>query len=129
MGNASVVVYTDRHYAHRFHLLNNVYDEGEYALIPPALGTGMTEATVEGNGIYYHPSANSYATKIGDSYFATTWPNNTKANTRALVNFVDDSGKNFRLASNSPFKGQATDGTDPGVDYVKLNAAIEGVVP
>ena len=35
---------------------------------------------------------------------------------------------NYRLASSSPYKGKASDGSDPGVDHDRLNAALAGVV-
>jgi hypothetical protein len=32
------------------------------------------------------------------------------------VGFVNAAGGDYRLAASSPYKGQATDGTDPGAD-------------
>lgn len=40
------------------------------------------------------------------------------------VGFVNYLGGDYRLAVNSPYKGKATDGTDPGVDMDKLLLAI-----
>lgn len=42
------------------------------------------------------------------------------------VGFVDSTSGNYRLASSSPYKGQATDGTDPGVDMDALLLALNG---
>ncbi len=44
------------------------------------------------------------------------------------VGFVDYAGGNYRLASTSPYKGQGTDGKDPGVDMQALEAATAGVI-
>ena len=61
--------------------------------------------------------------------------NNFFPATMAEVGFVDAGGPigtsftpgNYRLTASSPYKGKATDGTDPGVDYDRLNAALVGV--
>jgi len=41
----------------------------------------------------------------------------------AAIGFVDLAGGNYRLAASSPYKGKATDGKDPGVDWDALEAA------
>ena len=43
-----------------------------------------------------------------------------------LSHFVNASGGDYRLASGSTFKLAATDGTDVGVDIVKLSAVQAG---
>jgi hypothetical protein len=42
------------------------------------------------------------------------------------IRFVDAANGNYRLAPNSPYRGKATDGTDPGCNIDKLLAAIGG---
>jgi hypothetical protein len=42
--------------------------------------------------------------------------------------FVDARNGNFALTANSPLKGQATDGSDIGVNMTSLNAATAGVI-
>jgi len=44
----------------------------------------------------------------------------------AVIGFVDAANGNYRLSSTSPYKGKATDGKDPGVDWDALNAAQGG---
>lgn len=44
------------------------------------------------------------------------------------IGFVDLAGKNYRLASTSPYKGKGTDGKDPGIDWDALEAAQKGTV-
>jgi hypothetical protein len=56
---------------------------------------------------YYTPAPNSYLT--------ATW---------SAVGFADLSNSNYRLATTSPYKGQATDGKDIGCDIDALNAAM-----
>ncbi len=59
------------------------------------------------------------------------WPsNNFMPATLSLVQFANPNGLNggdYRLLPTSPYKGKATDGTDPGADVAKVNAAIAGV--
>ena len=67
-----------------------------------------------------------------------TWlnpfPNNAVVTSLAEVGFVNappslDASGDYRLSNNSPFKGKASDGKDPGVDIDQLNAAIFGTSP
>ncbi len=59
------------------------------------------------------------------------WPsNNSMPATPSLVQFANPNGLNggdYTLLPTSPYKGKATDGTDPGADVAKVNAAIAGV--
>ncbi|PYP98841.1 MAG: hypothetical protein DMD38_00120, partial [Gemmatimonadetes bacterium] len=43
------------------------------------------------------------------------------------VGFVNAAGGDYRLAASSPYKGQATDGTDPGADITAVLTATSGV--
>jgi hypothetical protein len=60
-------------------------------------------------------------------------PNSYIVTTAAAVGFVNvtnaDAAQDYHgyaLASTSPFKGRASDGTDPGVDFGTLDAALSG---
>ncbi len=44
------------------------------------------------------------------------------------VGFVSTSGGDYRLSSSSPYKGKASDGTDPGADVAAVRALTAGVV-
>ena len=46
----------------------------------------------------------------------------------SAVGFSNYSGGDLSLTSSSPYKGKASDGTDPGVDFAALRAATTGVV-
>ena len=48
--------------------------------------------------------------------------------TTAAIGFVSPGAQNYRLAASSPYRGRASDGTDPGADIGALNALIDGVV-
>lgn len=52
------------------------------------------------------------------------YPNNYFP-TLAAVGFTDPEKGDYRLASGSPDKGKASDGTDPGVDMDALNNALK----
>lgn len=47
----------------------------------------------------------------------------------ADIGFVDHAAGNYRLQSGSAYKGRGADGTDIGVDYQALEAALAGQVP
>ena len=62
------------------------------------------------------------------------YPDNFLVTSIAAVGFTNapaslDATGNYRLRSDSPFKGKASDGKDPGVDIDQLNAAIFGSSP
>jgi hypothetical protein len=46
----------------------------------------------------------------------------------AQAGFVTAANGDYRLSSSSPYKGRATDGTDPGVNFDELNRQLAGVV-
>jgi hypothetical protein len=55
-------------------------------------------------------------------------PGNFFPNTYNDVGFVDYNNSNYQLASNSPYKNRASDGTDPGADINALNSRLAGVI-
>ncbi len=57
--------------------------------------------------IAWHPSASYYPATVGEVGFVST--------------------SDYRLGSGSPFKGKATDGTDPGPDFATLMQKTAGV--
>jgi hypothetical protein len=71
----------------------------------------------------------SDAGKIGDGPLTARYPNDLIASAQQAVGFSDPAAGNYRLAANSPFKGQGSDGTDPGVDMDQLVAALGGTLP
>ncbi len=53
------------------------------------------------------------------------WPGDNSTGV-SVVKFKDYNGDDFRLADDSPYKGQASDGSDPGVDFDALQQALQG---
>jgi len=44
-----------------------------------------------------------------------------------MVNYNNGIGGDYHLSANSPFKGKASDGSDPGANIDQVNAAVQGV--
>jgi hypothetical protein len=60
--------------------------------------------------VSWHPQSSFYPTTMSDAGFAV------------------GSNGDYRLSGSSPYKGRATDGTDPGANFDELNRRISGVV-
>jgi hypothetical protein len=56
----------------------------------------------------------------------SNYPGNFFPSSLAAVGFVDLANDNYRLTSSSAFKGKASDGTDVGVNFTSLDAALAG---
>ena len=56
----------------------------------------------------------------------SNYPGNFFPASLDAVGFVDLANDNLRLTSSSPFKGKASDGTDVGVNFASLDAALAG---
>src|SRR6266849_289140 len=67
--------------------------------------------------------------KIANGPLDNRYPNDFITANQAAVGWVDIANVNYALANNSPYKGRASDGTDPGVDMSSLIAALRGVTP
>jgi uncharacterized protein (TIGR03437 family) len=61
----------------------------------------------------------------GDSSSYASHPNNYFPSNESTIGFANPAGSNYRLLANSPYKGQATDGKDPGCDFDALEAAMK----
>ena len=58
------------------------------------------------------PGGNFFAATVSDVLFTS---------------YSSGNGGDYQLQASSPYKGKASDGTDPGADINALNAAIQGV--
>jgi hypothetical protein len=58
----------------------------------------------------FHPTGNHYPATVAD------------------LAFTSQSGSDYRLSALSPYRTRATDGRDPGVDYVTLLARTGSAV-
>lgn len=106
-------------------VINNIWDDARFTAWLDRVGTEILDVTISGNGIFFNPAANSYAARLAS--FATDYPNDVKADTIALALFTDNADQDYTLQGSSPFKNAADDGTDCGVNFKELNAAIAGV--
>ncbi len=95
--------------------LSNPGDQPLNVSFPAALWTKNVQIAGGPENPYYN---GTYSTP---AHLGNYFPLNENA-----VGFVDYAGGNYRLASTSPYKGQATDGKDIGVDFDELNAAQNG---
>jgi len=66
----------------------------------------------------------SSGTQIGDGPLNSRYPNDFIALSHAAVGWADEAGGNFRLTSGSTYHNAASDGTDIGVNYTTLLAAL-----
>ena len=65
------------------------------------------------------PTSGGATTSMYSNYPGNFFPASLDA-----VGFLDRAHDNYKLSSGSPFKGKATDGTDLGVDFDALDAAL-----
>ena len=84
--------------------------EGTDALVKRAPGYVFTHNAVVGAKAAAYPTRNHFPSTLSG------------------VGFVSLSGRDYRLASTSPYKGKASDGTDLGANVAAVKVATTGVV-
>jgi hypothetical protein len=107
-----------------FYAADNVLSHGSYGMIGSDYGEGnyalshyVPGATIRGNVLFAGFDPSIYP--VGNYYPVT-------ANDVGFNNYVSG---DYSLSPSSPFKGKATDGKDPGVDFATLRALLTGVQP
>jgi hypothetical protein len=106
-----------------FEFTNNVMPHNEYGIFGSSAGTGFGAINM------YFPDVILKRNAFGGGPEALYPPDNFFPDLSTFwAQFVDPGSNDFRLAPNSIFHGVATEGGDLGVDFVKLNAAVKGVV-
>ena len=105
-------------------ITNNLLRDNLYGIF----GSNSQEGTVTLNA--YAPGAVVVGNSIGGAD-AARYPagNDYPSLSQWLAGFVNPAGADYRLVSTSPSKGAATDGTDIGVDFTALTAALAGSAP
>jgi hypothetical protein len=105
----------------RFRYANNITTRGQYGVVglnstegSVSLASYAPNSTFEGN-VLIGAQAGGYP---GGNYFPLTMQ---------AVRFTDPTIYTWRLSVDSPFRGKATDGTDPGANISALNSATKGV--
>ena len=104
-----------------FELTNNLLRANTYGIFGDAVGAGTTAFN------YYTPNAivlrNTFAGAAAANY---PTGNYFPTLARWLADFVNLSGRDYRLTSTSLSNNAATDGTDIGENFTELNAALSG---
>lgn len=77
------------------------------------------------NNVIVNTGTNDYVKE----WWLGNWPNQSVPTSWAQVGFVNaptalDGSGDYRLRADSPYKGKASDGTDPGVNYTELVDAL-----
>jgi len=108
----------------RLDMRNNIAQAGSYGV--KGDGSKAGSETLEDFTYSYQfvrnavvRSASSTVTYPGENYFPTS---------TSGIGFVNMVGGNYRLASTSPYKGKASDGTDPGANIDLVEQHTAGVV-
>jgi uncharacterized protein (TIGR03437 family) len=101
-----------------FVLKDNILPNNEYGIQNCQYASSCWPNKVQTNNVIIdNRSADG---KIGDG--PLNYPNNFVAT--QPVSWVDPASANYRLSSNSPYKGKASDSKDPGVDMDALQLAL-----
>ncbi|MEP6618255.1 MAG: hypothetical protein ABJE47_03025 [bacterium] len=103
---------------------NNVVSHGDLGAKAPGKPVGLAslaaaapDGLFSGNVLIGAPAPYEY-------------PSNTYLSGRVeSVGFTDTKTENFALTAESPFAKKATDGTNPGVDFIALMRAVAGAKP
>ncbi|HET9013677.1 MAG TPA: Ig-like domain-containing protein, partial [Gemmatimonadaceae bacterium] len=82
-----------------------------------APGWKVAGNVIVGGGVQVRPPDNFFPATMGEVGF-------TDAGGAIGTSFTPG---DYRLTASSPYKGKATDGTDPGVDFGRLSTALAGV--
>lgn len=118
-GNSAVTVGDGGPVAMDFHFLDNVVEHGTYGFFGGGQGEGNAAL------MHYTPDV-SFRRNVLIGYAESRYPaDNFFPADDAAVGFAGPA--DYRLSPSSPFAGMATDGSDPGADFDRLDAAIEGV--
>ena len=101
---------------------DNISPHNRYGIFGSGKGVGM--ATIN----YFLPGAIITNNVMAGGTARLYPPNNFFPESLENVRFVDLAGGNFALAPDSPYKGKASDGGDPGADMTVLNQVNQDVV-
>jgi len=108
-------------------LRDNIVSNNEYGMNCQIAGGGcFLGLTMNNNVVIDNRSSDGKATNPA---LTTLYPNNRIAATQVAIGWSNPQQANYSLSASSPFRGTASDGTDPGVDMDRLLAAIGGAQP
>jgi regulation of enolase protein 1 (concanavalin A-like superfamily) len=119
--NGGSAIYAYGGLSTRLVFTNNIVNAATYGIIGDSCGEGngsistyFTDGTFQQNLFVATTKASVYPSM-------SAFPSDMGA-----VGFVNMGGGDYHLASSSPYRGQATDGSDPGANVDTLNAALGG---
>jgi uncharacterized protein (TIGR03437 family) len=102
---------------------DNIVSNNEYGMNCQISGGGCFPGlSMNGNVVIDNRSV---AGKSSNPPLANLYSNNLIASTQASIGWADPQQGDYRLSANSPYRGTASDGTDPGVDMDRLLAAVD----
>lgn len=92
--------------------------------VTASLGSGVTIGSEFKNNVIV--DNRTAEIKAGDGPLTGRYPNDQieADETEVVIKFVSPLTHNYRLASDSPYKNDASDGTDPGVNWTNLVNAL-----
>ncbi|MEA2692436.1 MAG: hypothetical protein QOJ16_1823 [Acidobacteriota bacterium] len=111
----------------RFAFTNNIAPHNLYGVIGDSRGSGNDTLNA------YFPGVTFRRNVIAGAQTSVYPADNSYPATLAAVGFVNSAGGDYHLTAGSPYKGQGTDGKDPGADVDAVAAAtahaIDGAPP
>jgi hypothetical protein len=108
-------------------LRDNIISNNEYGMNCQIPGGGCFPGlSLNGNVVIDN---RSLAGKNSNPSLTTLYPNNRIAPSQVSIGWADQQQGNYRLSANSPYRGTASDGTDPGVDMDRMLAAVNDTAP
>jgi len=112
--------------ADQFVFQDNITTFGDYGFLGTGTNEGLPTLTAYYTNYTFTKNAIIAGGPYSDHYTGLNcfFPSNVSA-----VNFVNYSGGDYHLASNSPYKNAGTDGKDLGADIDALTAALGGTQP
>ena len=105
-----------------FIFTNNIMPHNEYGVHGDARGTGTDSLNAFFPGYVFRRNVIAGANPSlypADNFYPATLDD---------VGFTNRAGGDYRLAAGSPYKGQGTDGRDPGADIAAVATATAGAV-
>jgi hypothetical protein len=118
--SASIIVAEGSPQTH-FTFRDNIVDRARYGIIGTGTGEGLPTLTA------YMPDHDLLGNLIIGGEASLYPPGNAFPANTIAVRFVNFPDGNYRLMTDSPYKGAATDGEDPGADMDAVETATAGV--